>query len=331
MKKKMFGYILLFIILLVLFIVYSVVKVRFMPSAMSPKPDVAVSPDIDHLYTHVEYLSVRIGSRSVYEYGNLQAARNYIVSYLENLGCAPDLQDYEYNGKIFSNVIVTIKGKHLPEKTVVFGAHYDTVRGTPGADDNASAVAVLLEMCRALKDSSPGRTLKLIFFTLEEPPVFRSEFMGSFVWAKGAKAREEDIHGMVCLEMLGYYTERKGGQSFPLPLMGLLYSTTPNFIAVVGNLQSRNLVKRVGGFLASGCGVPVETLSTVGIVPGVDFSDHRSFWEMGYPAIMVTDTAFYRNPNYHTANDTIDTLDFSRMADLLRGLVHTARSLTDTP
>ncbi len=117
--------------------------------------------------------------------------------------------------------------------------------GTPGADDNASAVAVLLEVCRALKSISPGRTLKLIFFFLEEPPVFRTEHMGSYVYAKEAKARNENIKAMICLEMVGYYSDKKDGQTFPLPLMSMMFSTTPNFIAVVGNLKSRNLVDKV--------------------------------------------------------------------------------------
>ncbi|MCG2741498.1 MAG: M28 family peptidase [Syntrophaceae bacterium] len=118
----------------------------------------------------------------------------------------------------------------------MIGAHYDTVAGTPGADDNASAVAILLEMCRLLKGYSPERTLKLVFFTLEEPPIFRSESMGSFVYAREARNRQEHISAMISLEMLGYYSDKEGGQSFPVPLMALMYPSTPNFIAVVGNI-----------------------------------------------------------------------------------------------
>ncbi|GAI62054.1 unnamed protein product, partial [marine sediment metagenome] len=132
---------------------------------------------------------------------------------------------------------------------------------------------------------------------------------------------------MVCLEMVGYYNDKKGGQSFPLPFMSLMYPSTPNFVAVVGNLKSRSLVESVKDSLNKGSNIHVETLSTIGLVPGVDFSDHRSFWKMGYPAVMITDTAFYRNPNYHSAKDTIDTLNFDKMSSLLMGLVQVAKDL----
>jgi Zn-dependent M28 family amino/carboxypeptidase len=273
---------------------------------------------------------VDIGSRSVHEYDKLEATKEYIVSHLKAFGYIPSLQTYTYSGRNYSNVIASIRGAKLPDETVIIGAHYDTVFGTPGADDNASAVATLLEIARALKGFSPDRTLKLIFFVIEEPPVFRSEHMGSYVYAKEAKERNENIKSMISLEMLGYYANEKEGQSFPFPLMSLIYPSTPNFIAVVGNLSSRNLVRKVKNSLKASSHIPVETLSAFSFVPGVDFSDHRSFWKMGYPAVMITDTAFYRNPNYHTEADTIDTLDFDKMSDLLIGLIQAAKDLTDS-
>ncbi|MDO9528003.1 MAG: M20/M25/M40 family metallo-hydrolase [Syntrophales bacterium] len=325
-------YFLLVLVLLIVFLVYSVLKVKFIPSVSVPGSALNISGDNTHqLYEHVKYLSVRIGSRSVHDYEKLEATKHYIVSYLEDLGYTPILQDCKYNGKIYNNIIVSIKGVKHPDETIVFGAHYDTVYGTPGADDNASSVAVLLEICRALKDFSPGRTLKLIFFTLEEPPLFRSKLMGSYVYASEAKRKGENICAMVCLEMVGYYSDKKGGQTFPLPFMSLVYPSTPNFIAVVGNLTSINLVKRIKNSINKSSEIPVETLSTVGFVPGVDFSDHRSFWKMGYPAVMITDTAFYRNPNYHSVKDTIDTLNFNKMSSLLVGLVQVAKDLSGSP
>lgn len=329
MTKKMIGYSVLILILLAVFLIYSVLKIRSTPSVSMTRQDSTHIGDIHQLYTHVEHLSVKIGSRSVYEYEKMEDTKRYIVSCLEDFGYVPTFQNYDYGGKVYSNVIVSLHGVKYPDETVIIGAHYDSVYGTPGADDNASAVAVLLEMCRALKSFSPGRTLKLIFFFLEEPPVFRTEHMGSYVYAKEAKARNENIKSMICLEMVGYYTDKKDGQTFPLPLMNMMYSTTPDFIAVVGNLRSRNLVNKVKNSLKNASGIPVETLITVSIVPGVDFSDHRSFWKMGYPAVMITDTAFYRNPNYHAESDTIDTLDFNKISDLLRGLLQVAKDLTD--
>jgi len=327
--KKMIASIIVIAILLAAFLVYSVLKIRSAASVSVSRPESTHSGDVHRLYAHVEQLSVHIGSRSIYEYDKMEDTKRYIVSCLESFGHIPTLQNYEYGGKTYSNIIVSIPGATYPDETVIFGAHYDTVYGTPGADDNASAVAVLLEMCRALKSSAPGRTLKLIFFFLEEPPVFRTEHMGSYVYAKEAKARNENITSMICLEMVGYFTDKKGGQTFPLPLMSMMYSTTPDFIAVVGNLRSRGLVERVKNSLISASRIPVETLTSVSFVPGVDLSDHRSFWKMGYPAVMITDTAFYRNPNYHMEYDTIDTLDFTAMADLLKGLLQVAKDLTD--
>lgn len=327
--KKMIGSILFITILLAVFLIYSVLKIRSSASISVSRPTSTHVGDVHHLYTHVEHLSVTIGSRSIYEYDKIEDTKRYIVSCLKTFGYIPTLQNYDYEGKTFSNIIVSIPGVKYPDETVIIGAHYDTVYGTPGADDNASAVAVLLEVCRALKSISPGRTLKLIFFFLEEPPVFRTEHMGSYVYAKEAKARNENIKAMICLEMVGYYSDKKDGQTFPIPLMSMMFSTTPNFIAVVGNLKSRNLVDKVKNSLLKGSPIPVETLTSVSFVPGVDLSDHRSFWKMGYPAVMITDTAFYRNPNYHTENDIIDTLDFNTMADLLKGLLRAAKDLTD--
>ncbi len=328
----MTRYFLLVLVLLIVFLAYSILKIKFSSSVSTPGP--AVNPNGNNslrLYEHVKHLSVRIGSRSIHEYEKLEATKHYIVSYLKDIGYTPGLQEYNYNGKAYSNIIVSIKEVKDSGETVVVGAHYDTVYGTPGADDNASAVAVLLELCRALKDFSPGRALKLIFFTLEEPPLFRSKFMGSYVYASEAKARGENISAMVCLEMVGYYNDNKGGQTFPLPFMSAMYPSTPNFIAVVGNLSSRNLVQRVKHSINKSSEIPVETLSTVSFVPGVDFSDHRSFWKMGYPAVMITDTAFYRNPNYHSVKDTIDTLNFDKMSSLLAGLVQVVKDLSVTP
>ncbi len=327
--KKMIFYIFLIIIFLAAFLIYSMLKIRFTPSVSVTRPASTQSGDVHRLYKHVEHLSVHIGSRSVYEYDRITATKDYIVSCLEDFGFVPALQSYNYDGKEYSNIIMSIDGIRLPDETVIIGAHYDSVYGTPGADDNASAVAILLEMCRILKSFSPARTLKLIFFVNEESPLFRSKYMGSYVYAMEAKGRNENIKSMISLEMLGYYTDKKGGQTFPLPLMNLMYPSTPNFIAIVGNLSSRNLVEKVKNSLYESPSIPVATLSTVSFIPGIDFSDHRSFWKMGYPAVMITDTAFYRNPNYHTARDSIDTLDFNKMSNLLRGLIQTAKDLTD--
>jgi Zn-dependent M28 family amino/carboxypeptidase len=324
MRNKIMIILLAVILFLGGFLLYSLLRVRTMASVTHPVTEnLRQTP----LYRHVEHLSVRIGSRSIYEPKNLQEACGYIWSALEKLGYDPNRQNVPYADERYHNIVVTLPGEESPDEMVLVGAHYDTVSGTPGADDNASAVAVLLEIAGGLKDFRPGRTIRLVFFALEEPPVFRTPDMGSAVYARLAKERGEKIVAMVCLEMLGYYSDQDGAQTYPLPVMHLFYPARPDFIGVVGNLASRRLVKEVSQSLKRHSSLPVETLTTVSAVPGVDFSDHKPFWDEGYPAVMITDTAFYRNPNYHTERDTIDTIDFRRLSILRTGLEETIKDL----
>ena len=320
----------IFIVLIgvLVILIYPIVKIK-MSSSVHLRADTFTDMEVKRLYEHVEKLSVRIGSRNFHEYDKLAQAENYIKEVLENTGCAYKLQSYEYKGKIFKNIIVTLPGQGSDDGAVIIGAHYDTVLGTPGADDNASAVAVLLEICRLMRDHKPLRTLRFVFFTLEEPPLFRSRHQGSYVYASHLKENNEAVHAMLCLEMVGYFNSKEGGQTFPVPGMSRLYSSTPDFISIVGNLKSRALVEKVRDSIKRGSTINVEGIATVSYVPGVDFSDHRSFWKMGYPAVMITDTAFYRNPNYHRESDTIDTLDFVKMASLLKGLVNASVELAN--
>ncbi|MCX7817311.1 MAG: M28 family peptidase [Syntrophales bacterium] len=314
-------------VILLFYLLYSLGKVKFKPAPVTTTNEYVRHL---HIYRHVSVLAEKIGSRSVYEYEKLCQTRDYITKELELMGYKVELQTFYYNELPFSNIIATIPGTVFRDETVIFGTHYDTVYGTPGADDNASGVAVLLEICRLLKGFSPKRTLNFVFFALEEPPVFRSEHMGSFIYAKSLKERGENVIAMICLEMVGYFRDDKGGQSFPLPFMSYFYPSEPNFIAVVGNLKSRLLVETVSNLLEERKTLPVATLSTLSIIPGVDFSDHRSFWKFGYPACMITDTAFYRNPYYHTPGDRIETLDFFRMEVLLHNLVHLVKRLSES-
>jgi Zn-dependent M28 family amino/carboxypeptidase len=326
----MIKWALIVLLVVLIFLIYPIIRVNLFSSNKAGKTTNSSKPGVKPLHQHVHHLSEVIGSRSAFEYEKLDAAKDYIETVLKDLGLEYTLQNYQYREKTFSNIIVTLEGKKEPGKIFIIGAHYDTVFATPGADDNASAVAVLLELCRLLKDYQPSQTLKLIFFVLEEPPTFNTKYMGSYVYAKTAKENKEKIYGMISLEMLGYYNDKKGGQLYPLPLMSLFYPKVPDFIAVVGDLRSRKLVKKIANSIKKGCAIPVETLSTVKFVPGVDFSDHGSFWKMGYPAVMITDTAFYRNSNYHSMSDTIDTLDFDKMGELLTGLKQVAIDMSSS-
>jgi Zn-dependent M28 family amino/carboxypeptidase len=331
-RCQMIRYIFIGTILALLFMLvypnYSILKIKLMKSQKFTIPNPAWGKEEYNLFYHVKHLSDTIGSRSFSEPSKIALTRDYIADTLRSHGLNPVLQDFMVGNTTFSNITITIDGQSFPEEIIVIGAHYDTVFGTPGADDNAGATAILLEMARILNDSHLARTLKLVFFVLEEPPVFGTTNMGSRIFARRAREKNMDIQAMISLEMVGYFSDEKRKQAFPLPLMTLFYSTTPNFIAVVGNLKSKALVKQVKKGLKTGCTVPVETLATPSIVPGVGLSDHASFWKEGYPAIMITDSAFYRNPNYHQSTDTKDTLNYQTMAELLKGVIYVARDLS---
>jgi Zn-dependent M28 family amino/carboxypeptidase len=183
-------------------------------------------------------------------------------------------------------------------------------------------VAAILELARLLADHRPllDHRLELVAYTLEEPPVFRSRHMGSAVHARSLRERGVEVRAMICLEMLGYFSDRPGSQSFPAPGLGLLYPRTGNFIAVVGSLGGRRITRQVKARMAGASMVPVISINAPSLLPGVDFSDHRSYWNQGFPAVMITDTAFYRNPHYHEPSDTPDTLDYRRLAEVVKGL-----------
>jgi hypothetical protein len=274
----------------------------------------------ENLRKTVNMLSREIGSRGYMQVAALDRAAEYIVSELKRYGYDVSLQPYVYRGNTYRNISVEIRGRGNTDNILVVGAHYDTVTGTPGADDNASGIAGLLELSRLLNGKPLKKTVRFVAFALEEPPIFRSKFMGSYVYAKQLKEKGEYIEGMICLEMIGFFSDEPQSQFFPLPFFRWFYPERGNFITLVSNIQSRDFLNLVKTSFRKGTDLPVESLSTFSIVPGIDFSDHRSFWKFGYDALMVTDTAFYRNPNYHGTGDTIETLDFERMAEVVVGL-----------
>lgn len=201
---------------------------------------------------------------------------------------------------------------------ILIGAHYDSIRHSPAADDNARGISALLELGRSLRNLQPGKTLRLVAFVNEEPPFFYLGRMGSGEHARAARAWGENIRLMRSLEMLGYFDDAPGSQGYP-PLLRYLYPERGNFIAFVANLASRQALKeRVRAFRARS-DFPCEHLAAFAWVPGVAWSDHTSFWREGYPAVMVTDTAFYRNPHYHGSSDTPEKLDYGKMARVVKG------------
>jgi Zn-dependent M28 family amino/carboxypeptidase len=224
------------------------------------------------------------------------------------------------------NLEVELQGTTAPQEIIVLGAHYDSVAGTPGANDNASGVAALLEIARLLAGKSHTRTLRLVAFANEEPPFFLTDEMGSQVYAARSRQRGEQIKAMLALETIGYYTDQPGSQHYPFPY-GWFYPDTGNFIGFVGNLSSWRLVRQALGAFRASTAFPSAGVAAPGWVMGVGWSDHGSFWKEGYPAIMITDTAFYRYRHYHAETDTPEKLDYPGLARVTRGLVEVAVAL----
>lgn len=272
------------------------------------------------LEASVRMFAETIGPRSVNDPANLAAAATFITQTFELSGHAVTVQPYDVNGLHVGNIIAERRGEEDPDRVLIVGAHYDTVEGTPGADDNASGMAVLLELARLHGHTRFRKTVRFVAFTLEEPPFFRSRHMGSRVYARSLKAKGEQVEAMVCLEMVGYYSNEEDSQSFPLFWLRWRYPTQGNFLTVVSNSASQALQIQVFDALKAHMALPVETFTGPWWIPGVDLSDHGSFWKEGYPAVMLTDTAFYRNPHYHRSTDRPHTLDYRAMAELVRGM-----------
>ena len=281
-------------------------------------------PIAARLKEHVRMLTQTIGERSVAVPQHLELTADYLQTCFEEIDLPVRRQSYRYEQLTVSNIVVKIEGRGSSAAHYVVGAHYDSVAGTVGADDNASAVAVLLETARSLTlDASPSSAVTFVGFALEEPPVFGSRSMGSRVYAAAARREGIQITGMVCLEMVGYTCRDPGCQQYPFPLMFFGYPRTGDFIGIVGNFGSRDFSRRLKESFQRSGHLPVVSLTVPfngWIVPSVRLSDHASFWDKGFPAVMVTDSAFFRNPHYHRPSDTMETLDFDYMARLVKSL-----------
>ena len=276
--------------------------------------------DPEKLRATVTALAVGIGPRDLYNNNRakLRKAEDYIAARLKAAGCKVEYQEYPASGTTAKNISCVKRGLSAPSEIIVIGAHYDTFNN-PGADDNASGVAGLLELAEYAAAKKYGRTLKFVAFANEEPPFFRNEGMGSAVYAKAAAERKEDIRAALVLEMIGYFSEERLSQRSP-PLIGPLFPGRGNFIAQISNFGSRKIALRIDGVFRGASKLPLRTVSLPSFVPGVDYSDHRSFWGAGYPAVMFTDTSFYRTPHYHKPTDLPGTLNYEYMAAFLDGL-----------
>lgn len=270
------------------------------------------------LVASVQKLAGEIGERNMSRYPQLLAAADFIESSFAATGLAPRRNSYELRGRALDNIEVEIRGS-TPEIFVV-GAHYDSVSGSPGANDNASGVAALLALARRFAGKSPEKTLRFVAFVNEEPPYFQTEEMGSLVYAKSCKARGDRIAGMISLETIAYFSDAPHSQNYPSAGLGFFYPSKGNFIGFAANTSSRSLLRRtVSAFRKTGK-LPCQGASLPAAIPGIGWSDQWSFWQCGYPALMVTDTAPFRYSHYHEPTDTPDKLDYDRFALVVSGM-----------
>lgn len=282
----------------------------------------------DRLAAHVKYLSVTIGERSIPQAGSLKATSEYLRSDLIASGYSVEDTTYQVEGQEVTNVEADLPGSDSAAGTIVVGAHYDSVAGTVGANDNCTGVAAVLELARVLRSSKLRRTVRFVLFVNEEPPYFQTSSMGSLVYARQLRLDGVSISAMISLETIGFYSDAAGSQKYPPPL-SFFYPSHGDFVGFVGNEESRDLVRRSIRSFRETTGFPSEGVAAPSNWPGVSWSDHWSFWQESYPAVMITDTAVFRYPYYHTPRDTFDKIDFGRTARVVYGVRRVVESLAD--
>lgn len=273
----------------------------------------------DNLNKHVDFLANTIGQRNVYTLNSLKQSAKYISDKLAICNTNPVSQEYLIDQLSVSNVIGTKTTSTNSKGVIVIGAHYDTILDSPGANDNATGVAAMLELCRLLSKHNFNHTIKFVGFVNEEPPFFKTNKMGSYVFAKHLKENGIHVKGMLSLETIGAYYPEPNTQQYP-PLLKKIYPNQGDFVAFISNPTSSWLLKSMIKSFRQTSSFPSEGLMAPGSIQGVDWSDHWAFWQFGYPAIMVTDTALFRYPYYHTHNDTHDKVDFESLARVVNGL-----------
>jgi Zn-dependent M28 family amino/carboxypeptidase len=281
------------------------------------------------LEAHVRRLAGDIGERNVWHPGALAAAAQYIDTTFGAAALPVISQEFAVEHQTVRNIEAQVRGVNRADEIIIVGAHYDSVLGCPGANDNATGVAAALEIARWLAERGPlARTVGIVAFVNEEPPFFQTPSMGSLVYARRARARGDHIVAMLSLETIGWYSDAPGSQRYPLLLpFGLIYPTTANFLAFVGNRRSRALTRRAIGAFRLHTAFPSEGAAVPEWIPGIGWSDHWAFWQQGYPAVMVTDTALYRYRHYHTDADTPDKVDYATLARVAAGLARVVEEL----
>jgi Peptidase family M28 len=282
----------------------------------------------DELRRHVQKLAGEIGERNVFQPKKLNAAADYVEAVLAEGGRKVTRQSYKASGELCHNLETEILGTTRPYEIVLIGAHYDSVAGSPGADDNASGAAALLVLAEFPALQKPVRTLRFVAFVNEEPSHFQTQLMGSLVCARRCRERNEHVVVMLSLESLGYYSTDDGSQKYPFP-MGLLYPKRGDFVGFVGRTTDGKWVRQCIRTFRQNAQFPSEGGALPGWLPGIGWSDHWAFWQVGYPALMITDTAIFRSPNYHLDRDTPDKLDYDRFARVVAGVSHVIEKLAN--
>jgi hypothetical protein len=292
-----------------------------MPGKSIPKV-APLSPDEialrEELRASVQKLAGEIGERNMWHYAQLNAAADFIEDSFSRASLRTRRDSYDMRGQACHNIEAEIPGAR-PE-VLLIGAHYDSVFGSPGANDNGTGVAATLALARRFASIKSEHTLRFVAFVNEEPPYFLSGEMGSLVYAGRCKARGDKISAMISLETIGYFSDAPNSQTYPSPGLGIVYPRVGNFIGFVSNVRSRSLLRRVVALFRKHAKIPSEGAALPAFIPGVSWSDQWSFWHHGYPGIMVTDTAPFRYPYYHSSSDTPDKLDYDRFALVVSGM-----------
>ena len=278
------------------------------------------------LQADVTMLATTIGGRDVNKHGALGRAADYISDELRSSGYAPERQLFSADAKDFQNIEAELRGTADAGRVIVVGAHYDTAGGLPGANDNASGVAACLRLARSFAGQRQKATVRWVFFTNEEPPYFQSAAMGSVVYAKRCHGRNERVAAMLSLEAIGYYSEEPGSQTYPIGFHPG-YPDRGNFLGFVANFRSASLLRSALKSFRSATSLPAVGAAAPASIPGIGWSDHWAFWQFGYRALMLTDTAPYRYPYYHSAEDTPEKLDYDRLARAVTGIEAIVRHL----
>lgn len=315
MHKNLIKIITLFVII-ILFIIF-----LNLANNKSKKNNINIIVKKDRLYNDINFLTSINPPRNYKNINSLNECAYYIYNEFKKLNSfSIEFQKYKIVEDEYKNIIASYGPKS--SERIIIGAHYDVCDNQPGADDNASAVAGLLEIARLISEQKPELKNRIDFvaYTLEEPPFFETEFMGSAVHARSLAKSNVKVKIMICLEMIGYFSENKNSQKFPLPILKLFYPSKGNFIAVVGKSNSKKMVKTIKQYINEVSLINAYSLTSPVIIPGINLSDHQSYWKYNYKALMITDTSFFRNPNYHKTTDTISTLNFNKMKEVVKGI-----------